>query len=182
MSVEEEIKIFMDYIAITTDNYIEHHGILGQKWGIRRYQNKDGSLTEAGLKKRSGDLARADERLKNRSEYVTKKSDEVKNAARLGTMRNIRGSANLSYDNKKVRDLIKYLNENEDKKEKFGRITHDQRVATVAGTTAGALGSAAVVGYLAAAAGSGLATIPIAALPAAAIAAGGAYIYSLTKR
>ncbi|MCD8202293.1 MAG: hypothetical protein LUD48_01465, partial [Prevotella sp.] len=25
-----------------------HHGILGQKWGVRRYQNKDGSYTAAG--------------------------------------------------------------------------------------------------------------------------------------
>lgn len=30
-----------------------HHGIKGQKWGIRRYQNEDGSLTEAGRKRYS---------------------------------------------------------------------------------------------------------------------------------
>lgn len=28
-----------------------HHGILGQKWGVRRYQNADGTLTEAGKKR-----------------------------------------------------------------------------------------------------------------------------------
>ena len=32
-------------------NYLMHHGILGMKWGIRRYQNKDGSLTEEGKKR-----------------------------------------------------------------------------------------------------------------------------------
>lgn len=30
------------------DNYLAHFGIKGQKWGIRRYQNEDGSLTEEG--------------------------------------------------------------------------------------------------------------------------------------
>ena len=32
-------------------NELCHHGIKGQKWGVRRYQNKDGSLTYAGKKR-----------------------------------------------------------------------------------------------------------------------------------
>ena len=33
-----------------SDNELLHHGIKGMKWGIRRYQNPDGSLTPAGRK------------------------------------------------------------------------------------------------------------------------------------
>lgn len=33
------------------DNYLAHHGILGQKWGFRRYQYEDGSLTPAGKRR-----------------------------------------------------------------------------------------------------------------------------------
>ena len=29
-------------------NELTHHGIMGMKWGVRRYQNPDGSLTEEG--------------------------------------------------------------------------------------------------------------------------------------
>lgn len=32
-------------------DYLEHHGIKGMKWGIRRYQNEDGSLTSEGRKR-----------------------------------------------------------------------------------------------------------------------------------
>lgn len=32
-------------------NELCHHGIKGQKWGVRRYQNADGSLTDEGIKR-----------------------------------------------------------------------------------------------------------------------------------
>ena len=41
------------WICVRSDE-LYHHGIKGQKWGVRRFQNKDGSLTPAG-EKRYGD-------------------------------------------------------------------------------------------------------------------------------
>lgn len=35
---------------MSDSTYLVHHGVLGMHWGIRRYQNSDGSLTEEGKK------------------------------------------------------------------------------------------------------------------------------------
>ena len=37
------------------NNNLQHHGIKGQKWGVRRFQNKDGSLTAKGKKRYNDD-------------------------------------------------------------------------------------------------------------------------------
>lgn len=37
-------------------DYLCHHGVKGQKWGVRRYQNKDGTLTEEGKRRYSKTL------------------------------------------------------------------------------------------------------------------------------
>ena len=33
-----------------SEDYLMHHGIKGMKWGVRRFQKKDGSLTSEGKK------------------------------------------------------------------------------------------------------------------------------------
>ena len=38
------------------DNGLMHCGVLGMKWGVRRYQNKDGTLTDAGKKRYDRDV------------------------------------------------------------------------------------------------------------------------------
>ena len=38
------------------NNELEHHGIKGMRWGVRRYQNKDGSLTPQGKKRYDRDI------------------------------------------------------------------------------------------------------------------------------
>ena len=37
------------------NNELQHHGVKGQKWGVRRFQNSDGSLTNDGKKRYSSD-------------------------------------------------------------------------------------------------------------------------------
>ena len=39
------------YLIMSSPNELYHHGIQGMKWGVRRFQNKDGSLTSAGKKR-----------------------------------------------------------------------------------------------------------------------------------
>lgn len=59
-----------DYLIHSSkrEDYLAHHGILGQKWGIRRFQNPDGTLTEEGKKRYNDDTP----------ESETWKKDEAK--------------------------------------------------------------------------------------------------------
>ena len=51
-NAELDENLISSYLSEDSD-YLEHYGIKGMKWGIRRFQNKDGSLTKAGLKRYS---------------------------------------------------------------------------------------------------------------------------------
>lgn len=58
------------------NNSLSHHGILGMKWGVRRFQRKDGSLTDAGKKRRhSNSEETKEETVEERRARVLKSSN-----------------------------------------------------------------------------------------------------------
>ena len=63
-----------------SQEYLAHHGVKGMKWGVRRYQNKDGTLTPAGKKRMYREMFDADSKsAKERRNYTGDPNRWVKN-------------------------------------------------------------------------------------------------------
>ena len=70
-----------------------HHGIKGQRWGVRRFQNKDGSLTARGKQRYREDGSESD---KQKDETAKKGlTDKQKKAIKIGAA--VLGTALVSY-------------------------------------------------------------------------------------
>lgn len=73
-------------MVYVSSNELAHYGILGMKWGIRRYQNEDGSLTEEG-KKRYGTVENLEAGLSKRK--IKQREAEKQAAIRAGDTKTI---------------------------------------------------------------------------------------------
>lgn len=86
------------------NNDLRHHGIKGMKWGVRRYQNNDGSLTPAG-KKRYRDEAGDIERQLNTNKKETTAGDYEKTLDRVKTVAtSVEGVRRINSDMNQVKD------------------------------------------------------------------------------
>lgn len=73
-------RIRMAGKAQPTGNYLAHYGIMGQRWGIRRFQNEDRTLTEAGKRRYSIGLFRSHS--KNDDDYAIRTQIDREKTAR----------------------------------------------------------------------------------------------------
>jgi hypothetical protein len=95
------------------DTYLSHHGIKDQKWGVRRYQNKDGSLTGAG-KRRFKKISNDPEKQRKEKEYTKQildaraqqEKETSKGFRELGMHEESKKSARLAQTyNKMIKDI-----------------------------------------------------------------------------
>lgn len=80
------------------DLYLAHHGIKGMKWGVRRYQNPDGSRTSEG-KKRYNTISSV-KTTKAKDKYVKQAQKQIDNKKKLINFAKSRISSGVGVDGK----------------------------------------------------------------------------------
>lgn len=121
-------KVIPIYYAISNELY--HHGIKGQKWGVRRFQNPDGTRTSAGKKREA-----SDRKAENYSSQQRKRDQKIygKGAEKRINKRMLEGESVQSARHNEV--------------ERKARIDNGKKIAKTVAKGALVVGGAAAVTY-----------------------------------
>ena len=91
-----------------SEDFLAHHGVKGQKWGVRRYQNKDGSLTPKG--KKHYDSMSDDKLQKTLYKQVKRARSEQSGKSNQWNIHNTIGKYSKAAQEKYYKDKDKYKN------------------------------------------------------------------------
>lgn len=96
--------------VIRVNNELQHHGVKGQKWGVRRFQNSDGSLTNEGRRRYSNDdFKNAKKKIDKGKEVVDGATKAKKKAVEKQHEQKIKKDLSEMSD-QELRDIVNRLN------------------------------------------------------------------------
>lgn len=105
---------------VSKENELYHHGVLGMRWGVRKYQKKDGSLTSLGKKRR------AEGKFGGGGDPAVKKKSTSKNEVEKKSSSKKKETDGMS-DNE-LKDRVGNLEKNEQRKSKSISEMSDQEL------------------------------------------------------
>lgn len=146
------------------ENYLAHHGIKGQKWGVRRFQNEDGTLTREGQLRYAKYLKDKEEKKLGSKLFDYDgdprdwKSNETRNQASKRAHEKFdkgkkeieqrykqmfadikSGKLKLNPDKKEVQNLLKHIDEDTQYKKSVGKTIVAASVVTLGAVSVGVL-------------------------------------------
>ena len=117
------------------ENYLAHYGILGMRWGVRRYQNRDGSLTAEGRKrlgiKDSGSPRHAPSNAQKRSRQEHAEAERVRKEAEAKEQRE--KEKKLALEKGTAADVLKFKGEltNKEMQDAVNRINLEKQLSSL---------------------------------------------------
>lgn len=114
------------------DSYLAHYGVLGMKWGVRRYENKTGSYTKKGVSHVKSSIKKYDDA---KETYKTLKKNKDKTGLHEAKINMKEAKKNLNYNYKQLKNDYR-ADVGKDLYRSGKTITDNKQMLKIAGTIA----------------------------------------------